>query len=144
MKKEVSAGVIIFNQDDGLKFLFLFKHKQNRQPYWDFAKGKVDNEESFKKTAIRETEEETGLRELTFDDWKYEVNYKFTNKKGELVDKYVHFFLAESKDTNVIISKEHEDYAWLTYDETMDKLIHEDAKQLVTKAFKHILEKQKG
>ena len=55
MKTEVSCGIIVF---DGDKVL-LIKHNGG---HTSFPKGHVEKGENFEVTAIRETEEETGIK----------------------------------------------------------------------------------
>ena len=49
-----------FVQNDNDEVLMMF-----RRGKWDLPKGKMDKKETFEQCAIRETEEETGLRKIT-------------------------------------------------------------------------------
>ena len=59
VKKQVVAGFVIFRRtEEGVKYLLLYK----RGEYWNFPKGHFEEGEGSLDTALRETEEETGLR----------------------------------------------------------------------------------
>ena len=57
MRKEVSAGIILFNEQEERKFLLL----NYPSGHWDFVKGKMEEGETYQTTALRETKEETGI-----------------------------------------------------------------------------------
>ena len=131
MIEETSAGIVLFRKEDSKK-LFLLLHYPSG--HWDFVKGKMEKGESIHETAIRETQEETGITDLefieNFEEW-IEYNFQY---QGELVHKKVVFFLAETKNNNVKISHEHLDYTWMDYNTAMDKTTFDNAKTVLTKA----------
>ncbi len=131
MIEETSAGIVLFRKEDS-KILFLLLHYPSG--HWDFIKGKMEKGESTHETAIRETEEETGITDITFlenfEEWiKYDFQYQ-----GELVHKKVVFFLAETKTKEVMISHEHLDYTWMDYNTSMEKTTFDNAKTVLTRA----------
>jgi bis(5'-nucleosidyl)-tetraphosphatase len=131
MIEETSAGIVLFRKE-GSKILFLLLHYPSG--HWDFVKGKMEKGESIHQTAIRETEEETGITDIifleNFEEWiEYDFQYQ-----GELVHKKVVFFLAETKTENVKISHEHVDYTWMDYTTSMEKTTFDNAKTVLTKA----------
>ena len=96
----------------------------------------MEKGETTHQTAIREAKEETGITDITFvenfEEWiKYNFKYQ-----GELVQKKVVFFLAETKTKEIKISHEHSGYTWLDYNESMEKTTFENAKTVLTKAQK--------
>jgi len=131
MIEETSAGIVLFRKE-GSKILFLLLHYPSG--HWDFVKGKMEKGESIHQTAIRETEEETGITDIAFlenfEEW-IEYNFQY---QGELVHKKVVFFLAETKTENVKISHEHVDYTWMDYTTSMEKTTFDNAKTVLTKA----------
>jgi len=133
MIEETSAGIVIFRKE-GTKKLFLLLHYPSG--HWDFVKGKMEKGETTHQTAIREAKEETGITDITFvenfEEWiKYNFKYQ-----GELVQKKVVFFLAETKTKEITISHEHSGYTWLDYNESMEKTTFDNAKTVLTKAQK--------
>ena len=131
MIEETSAGIVLFRKED-TKILFLLLHYPSG--HWDFVKGKIEEGESTRETAIREAKEETGIIDITFlenfEEWiKYDFQYQ-----GELVHKKVVFFLAETKTKQVRISHEHLDYTWMDYNTSMEKTTFDNAKTVLTRA----------
>jgi 8-oxo-dGTP pyrophosphatase MutT (NUDIX family) len=59
-KKWVSAGGVVFDSLKTMNKVWIIKPSNNYGP-WAFPKGKVDEGESMKKTAVREVMEETGI-----------------------------------------------------------------------------------
>ena len=130
MIEETSAGVVLFRRENS-KILFLLLNYPSG--HWDFVKGKMEEGETTHQTAIRETREETGITDITFlDDFEEWIKYNF-QYHGELVNKKVVFFLAETKTEQVIISHEHLDYIWADYETAMEKTTFDNAKSILTK-----------
>ena len=131
MIKEVSAGIILYNDvHDEKKFLVL-KYPGG---HWDFVKGKMENSEEPKQTAIRETKEETGIIDVEFiDGFNEEISYTFYVNNEE-IDKKVIFYLGKTKSTEIVLSHEHLDFAWLNLKDAMDRITYENAKIVLTKA----------
>ena len=133
MIEETSAGIVLYRIEDSKK-LFLLLHYPSG--HWDFVKGKMEKNETSHETAIRETKEETGITDIifveNFEEW-IEYNFKY---RGELVQKKVVFFLAETKTKEIKISHEHSEYIWMDYNTSMEKTTFDNAKTVLTKAQK--------
>ena len=133
MIEETSAGIVLYRTEDS-KNLFLLLHYPSG--HWDFVKGKMEKNETSHETAIRETKEETGITDIifveNFEEW-IEYNFKY---RGELVQKKVVFFLAETKTKEIKISHEHSEYIWMDYNTSMEKTTFDNAKTVLTKAQK--------
>ena len=131
MIEETSAGIVLFRKEKE-EILFLLLHYPSG--HWDFVKGKMEEGESTHQTAIRETKEETGITDISFfenfEEW-IEYNFQY---QGELVQKKVVFFLAETKTKEVKISHEHQDYTWMDYNTAMEKTTFDNAKTVLTRA----------
>jgi 8-oxo-dGTP pyrophosphatase MutT (NUDIX family) len=82
MIEETSSGVVLFRREDG-KILFLLLHYPSG--HWDFVKGKMEEGESPHETAIRETNEETGITDIefldNFEEW-IQYNFQFPRRTG--------------------------------------------------------------
>ena len=133
MIEETSAGIVLYRKENTKK-LFLLLHYPSG--HWDFVKGKMEKNETTHETAIRETKEETGITDIVFikkfEEW-IEYNFKY---QGELVQKKVVFFLAETKTKEIKISHEHSGYTWMDYNLSMEKITFDNAKIVITKAQK--------
>jgi len=153
--REISAGIIIYRKtNEGPKFLILY----HGRGYWNFPKGKIDKEEKSFQTALREVREETGLsrNDLKFNEY-FKTYEKFTfrrpakrdkspaqrdgakGRKTKKIFKIVIFYLAETKNSQIKISKEHEGYGWFTYKEAMKILSkYKDSQRVLTQANKFL------
>ncbi|MFA5878312.1 MAG: NUDIX domain-containing protein [Candidatus Staskawiczbacteria bacterium] len=137
MPTEKSAGAVVFHKGPAGKIEYLLlKHSDK---YWNFPKGHIEKGETEMTAAKREITEETGLKDLTavhnfktveryfyraFDDFherKGKTHIK-PKGKGKIVSKFVTFYLVKSRDKDVKISHEHQDYEWLSFEEAMERL----------------------
>jgi 8-oxo-dGTP pyrophosphatase MutT (NUDIX family) len=140
--KEKSAGAVVFRHDEESgKILYLILHYHFKGDYWDFSRGKTEVGESEQETATREIREETTLADLEFVDGFREVTHWFYRWKGDNVFKEAVYFLAETKTSEVEISKEHIDFAWADYETAMKTLTFENTKKIL-KAAHEFLEKK--
>jgi|TARA_B100001013_G_C24413197_1_gene364762 8-oxo-dGTP pyrophosphatase MutT (NUDIX family) len=131
MKKEISAGIILYNNELDEKEFLLLKYPGG---HWDFVKGKMEHSEQPMQTAIRETKEETGITDLEFiDKFKEEISYTFFIN-GEEIDKKVIFYLAKTNSVKIKISHEHLDFVWLNFENAIEKITYQNAKIILTKA----------
>jgi len=131
MREQKSAGIVLFrNNSDKNEFLLL----NYPQGHWDFVKGKIEQNETLHKTALRETKEETGITNIEFvDGFEESVEYDFRFKKEDIHKKVI-FFLAKTNEKNIKLSHEHNDYLWLEYNDALKKTTFENAKNVLTKA----------
>ena len=132
MKKLNSAGIILFRDIGKREYLILMYNTSDH--YWGFAKGSIENNETEQEAALREVEEETGLKDVKLiPDFKEKDNYEF-EENGEEFFKEVTWFLGEVESSNVILSHEHEDFKWSSYEEALESLSFKELKELLKKA----------
>lgn len=90
-----SAGGIVYKKDKN-KFLWLIcQHSQHKG--WVFPKGLIadkKNNESMIEAALREVEEEGGVKAKIVNNNPIITNYQY-QWKGELIKKKVYYFLME-------------------------------------------------
>ena len=131
MIEETSAGIIIFRKENSKNLFLLLRYPSG---HWDFVKGKMEKDESTHETAVRETKEETGIEDVSFlENFEEWIDYNF-QYQGELVQKKVVFFLAETKTKEIEISHEHLDYIWMDYNTAMEKTTFDNARTVLTRA----------
>ena len=119
-----AAGLIIFRRKcftERSEYLLL--QTSYGKHHWTPPKGHVDPGESDMETALRETEEESGLNRGSLnvmESIRRTLNYEVRGKA-----KTVIYWPAEVKDYNVQIrlSREHQDFKWLTV-ESACELLH--------------------
>ena len=136
MREQKSAGIVLFSNTSNKNEFLLLNYPQG---HWDFVKGKVEEGETPHETALRETKEETGISDIEFiDGFEESVEYDF-RFKSEDIHKKVIFFLAKTDTKTIRLSNEHFDYIWLGYNDALKKITHENAKNVLTKANKFLL-----
>lgn len=136
MKQEYSAGIIVYYIERNQVQYLLLEHRGHA---WGFAKGRIEPGEIAEQTAMRETKEETGLIISPDTSFKKEVFYNFTLSSGERIKKSVQYFIGLAPSKDVILSYEHYDYVWLSYNAALEKLTHLNAKEVLEEAHKHII-----
>ncbi len=135
MGKEISAGAIIFRRNKKIKYLLLFREKnESFSALWGFPRGKIEENEDELETVKREVEEETGLKNLRFlENFREKISW-FYRREGKTIFKESIFYLAESKNEDVKISEEHDDYKWCDYEETIKLLRYKNIKEALKRA----------
>ncbi|MEM2508801.1 MAG: diadenosine tetraphosphate hydrolase, partial [Candidatus Thermoplasmatota archaeon] len=71
------------------------------------------------------------------EGFKEKINY-FYKREGETIYKEVIYLLAESNTFYVKLSYEHTDFAWLDYEDAIDKITYENEKKVLRKAYEFI------
>ena len=131
MKEAISAGIILFNENDEVRRYLLLNYPNG---HWDFIKGGIEDGETPHETSIRETEEETGITDIKFvNGYKEEIEYFFRVDNND-VHKKVIFFLARTNSINVKLSHEHNDFIWLEYESALKKLTYKNAMNVLTRS----------
>ncbi len=135
MRREKSAGAVIYNPKTK-KFLLL--HYPTRgKGHWDFPKGHVEKGEDETETALREIKEETGLDVDILFGFRDEIKYHFRDK-NVLVEKTVVYFLAITSEEHVKLSYEHDAYAWLDYEDAVNRITYKSSRDVLVKARKFL------
>jgi len=87
----------------------------------------------------REIEEETGIKDLFFvKGFKETTKWFYRNDKKETVFKTAVYLFAETKTEKVKLSEEHDDYAWLDFTHSVQKLRFVNDREVLRKADKFI------
>jgi 8-oxo-dGTP pyrophosphatase MutT (NUDIX family) len=84
-----AGGGLVVNDKD--KVLLIF-----RKGHWDLPKGKREKGEKKRVTAVREVEEETGVRNLIIQDKINVTHHLYRIKKGKRALKKTHWYLMET------------------------------------------------
>lgn len=108
----LAAGIIVVRRvAEGWRYLLLRAYN-----YWDFPKGEVEEGETPLETALREVEEETGLKDLNFR-WGRVFTETAPYNNGR---KKARYYLAETSESAVTFAPnpkigrpEHHEYRWL-------------------------------
>lgn len=137
IKTEVSAGGIVFQRSEkGILIAFIL------DPYgkWTFAKGHVEQGEKSEAAAVREVEEETGLKNLEVIEYLGKINFWFKDKYqniGAKVHKFVYYYLLEApRDSKHHLQKEEKikGLKWVPLEKAESFSSYKDAVQVLKKA----------
>ena len=96
------------------KYLLLKKVKDIHPEHvgcWEVPGGKIKDNEDPIKASLREIKEETGL------SCKIIAELKFLKLEKNGIRTNTHVYLAEPNSNRVIISNEHSDYRWISYNQ---------------------------
>lgn len=92
-----AGGGIVFNSDKEILFIY-------RNNKWDLPKGKVEENESFPKTAIREVQEECGIENIEIEKFVMCTYHIYTENDQEIL-KISHWYKMQSLDEKNLILK---------------------------------------
>lgn len=129
--EEVSSGGLVIDDSGAeVRGVLIGKHDRRGRLVWSLPKGHVELGETLEQTAVREIEEETGVRADVLHRLG-EVDYWFM-LHGEKIHKTVHHFLlrftgGELSDRDVEVVE----VAWVPLDEIPTRLAYPDERRLV-------------
>ena len=132
---EKSVGAIVVNQA-GL-YLLLNRADKNSD-FWEFPKGHQSEGENDIQTLKRELKEETGIE-------KFELIKSFAGKNEYVSSstgntRIILLYLIKVPNDKVIISQEHKEYVWVTFDDALTKLNHNKWKEILTSTKRRLAE----
>ncbi len=137
MKHQHSAGIIIYKKENDTILYLLLRYSAG---HWDFPKGKMEAGETKQEAALRELKEETNLTAHIDDNFEETIQYIFTDYASkQAITKTVYFFTGQAISTDVQLSHEHIDFAWLSYHGALKQLTYDNAKEILKMANNYIL-----
>ena len=95
-----AGGGLVYNEQDEI----LFIHRNGR---WDLPKGKLEKNERIEDAAIREVEEETGVKNLRITKFLQE-SYHIFKRAGKYKLKVTHWYEMRTDFTGPLIPEESE------------------------------------
>lgn len=116
-KKIIAAGGLVLNEKDELLMIF-------RRGFWDLPKGKLDEGESVPECAVREVQEETGLKSITLQE-AVGITYHEYEEKGQSILKETHWYKMQASDAEELVPQTEEDILqieWVAKDAIAKKL----------------------
>lgn len=153
MKDEAFGIVPIFSTESEPLFLLV----QHQAGHWAFPKGHADPGESALETAMREFEEETGIRDCeVLEEPSFVEHYSFVQQgnpnsvkhysfanEGEPIEKTVTYFLAFVNSMEVQLQEaEIQNSAWSSFEDAV-KMITFDGNRQVLREVKAYLDARK-
>ena len=132
MYDEISVGAVLHVMDENFEVNYLILNYS--YGHWDFPKGNIESGETEIETIKREVMEETGIEDIKLiEGFRQQISYKY-RKKSKLVNKSVIYYLAETKSNKVVLSFEHVNFAWLNFNNALDKLSFDNSKRVLKNA----------
>lgn len=132
---QVSAGLVLYRgRGRGRRYLLIL----NAKGHWDWPKGHVERGESFDSAMVRETAEETGLRDFRVDDGFFRhLSWSFT-ERGRSVFKIAFFGLGRARSFGVRLSAEHRAWRWVGFEDGFGLLGFPESRRLLRGAESHL------
>ena len=125
----ISAGGVILNREG--KVLTLHRRIEGT---WVLPKGRVEPGESLRQTALREVDEETGLKDLKIVKEIGLVRYIFFWRPDNVnYKKTVHYFLMKlnGDDANMKLEPDFAEHSWLAIEEAVKRLTFDNDRRIV-------------
>ncbi len=138
-KEMTSAGGLVFRKEKGKTEVVICK-KSGEENVWCLPKGLVEGDEDLGETALREVEEETGLKG-DINDIISDIDYWYVSKKEDIrVHKRVYYYLIDFVSGDTIDHDwEMEEVAWVPIGEAEKKLTYDKEKDIMKKADKLVI-----
>lgn len=129
-----SAGGIVVRYESGQPWLVVGSRRRERDGRtWTLPKGTPDPGESREQTALREVEEETGLK-VRITGPLDSIEYWFV-QSGTRIRKTVHYFMMEPVGGDLAAhDHEFDEVRWIRFDQAATMLTFETERALVARA----------
>ncbi len=102
-----AAGGLVLNEAGAVLLMY-------RRGKWDLPKGKLDPGESLETCAVREVEEETGVRQLSLGD-KLGITYHTYDAFGKHILKETHWYRMQCSSAQPLVPQTEEDIEQLVW-----------------------------
>ena len=131
-RQEISAGGVVYRRGpDGVEIII---GKASSYQRWVLPKGLVKSSESYEEAAVREAEEETGVKVRLITPLGEPERYIYT-ARGVRVFKEVHYYLMEYVEGS---EQDHDnemvEVRWVPIEEALSLLAYEGARNVVRRA----------
>lgn len=133
MHKEKSCGALVYRQENTAVKILILRHKLGG--HWSFPKGHVEQGETERQTALREVQEETGLKIRLKESFREVVSY--SPRPG--INKDVVYFLGVTDQKETTMQPEEvSEIRWVDLENAQEFLTYYNDKQLLRSAKKYL------
>jgi len=132
MNIETSCGAVVFTREHGeLRYVIV----RSLEGFYGFPKGHMEAGETERETALREIEEETGLKVTLLDGFWTEDSHPLIREGRPDVLKWIGYFLAEFQGQTLRAQEEEiSSIQLMTFDEAMNAFQFESSKRILREA----------
>ncbi len=131
-KKIIAAGGLVTNEKDEILMIF-------RRGVWDLPKGKLDKGETIETCAIREVEEETGLKNITLGKLLHITTHNYFDMWSLTnVTKETHWFAMKVNGKQKLVPQTEEDILEIKW------IKKAEMSEYLKNSYKNIVETIKG
>ena len=111
-KKIVAAGGIVENENKEILLIF-------RKGKWDLPKGKLDDGETIEACAVREVEEETGLRNIEAGELIDVTNHEYSERGDDIAKETFWYAMKVTGDQELVpqVEEDIHDIRWVKENE---------------------------
>lgn len=129
---ETSAGGVVYRTENGAPHVLLIRDPYNN---WGLPKGHIEGGETTEQAAVREVEEETGLRDVRIVGQLQTIDWYFRDR-SKLVHKFCHFFLIESLAGEAVpqLDEGITQCVWLPLPEAIEQVSYANARDVIRSA----------
>ncbi len=128
VSKKVQA--VIYDLKSGEPY-FLILHRVLRWRGWELHKGTIENNDSYKKTLVREVFEETGLKKFKVVK-PLGISFYFDKRRSRVVEVFI---VRVSMRQRISLSRnpkrEHDGYLWADKETALKKLTWPNARRII-------------
>lgn len=96
-----AAGGVVFNAKQETLMIF-------RRGFWDLPKGKIDPGETKEVAAVREVQEETGIKNVELGDFLKKTFHTYRTAKGKRILKRTYWYKMTTTDSELIPQTEED------------------------------------
>ncbi len=114
-----AAGGVVSNKKKEILFI-------RRLGKWDLAKGKIEPGEGLDQAALREIEEETGLKELILEEYLNTTFHIYTERNGDKILKTTYWFIISYVGTSEPVPQIEEgisEVSWKSKEEIREQVL---------------------
>ena len=137
MKTEKSCGAVVFTRENGeIRYVII----REREGFYSFPKGHIEDGETEEQTALREIREETGLDVEVIDGFRTEDSHPLVREGKPNVIKLIVYFLAEYAGQKLTAQPEEiSDISLMSYDQAMESFQYVSSRRILTEAKEFIM-----
>lgn len=136
----VVLGGVIAREDGNILILQRNDNEEIYPGLWELPSGKKEAFETSEQCLIREIKEETGL-EIEILEPISVFDYQSEKEASIKFSTQINFLVRQTDQSEVELSEEHQNSAWITESEMNDYNISDETKKVIFRAFKKVTKK---